>query len=45
MKRLLFGDIGQLIQHNPSLAVLAVFVGGMMTASNPSVLGMEFSPN
>src|SRR4030042_2232431 len=36
----LFGDIGQLIQHNPWLAVLAVFVGGMTTASNPCVLAM-----
>lgn len=36
----LFGDISQLIQHNPWLAVLAVFVGGMTTASNPCVLAM-----
>ena len=36
----LFGDIGQLIQHNPWLAVIAVFVGGMTTASNPCVLAM-----
>jgi cytochrome c biogenesis protein CcdA len=35
-----FGDIGQLIQHNPWLAVIAVFVGGMTTASNPCVLAM-----
>jgi len=36
----LFGDIAQLIQHNPWLAVLAVFVGGVTTASNPCVLAM-----
>ena len=36
----LFGDVTQLIQHNPWLAVLAVFVGGMTTASNPCVLAM-----
>jgi cytochrome c biogenesis protein CcdA len=36
----LFGDIGRLIQHNPWLAVIAVFVGGMTTASNPCVLAM-----
>jgi len=36
----LFGDVAQLIQHNPWLAVLAVFVGGANTASNPCVLAM-----
>jgi hypothetical protein len=36
----LFGDIGQLIQHNPWLAVVAVFIGGATTASNPCVLAM-----
>ena len=36
----LFGDISQLIQHNPWLAVLAVFIGGATTASNPCVLAM-----
>ncbi len=36
----LFGDIAQLIQHNPWLAVLAVFIGGATTASNPCVLAM-----
>lgn len=36
----LFGDITQLIQQNPWLAVLAVFVGGATTASNPCVLAM-----
>ena len=35
-----FGDIGQLIQHNPWLAILAVFIGGATTASNPCVLAM-----
>jgi len=36
----LFGDISHLIQHNPWLAVLAVFIGGVTTASNPCVLAM-----
>lgn len=36
----LFGDVAQLIQQNPWLAVLAVFVGGATTASNPCVLAM-----
>jgi len=36
----LFGDIPQLIQHNPWMAVLAVFIGGATTASNPCVLAM-----
>ena len=35
-----FGDVSVLIQHNPWLAVAAVFVGGLMTASNPCVLAM-----
>jgi len=36
----LFGDIGQLIQQNPWLAVVAVFAGGATTALNPCVLAM-----
>jgi cytochrome c biogenesis protein CcdA len=36
----LFGDVSALIQNNPWLAVLAVFVGGATTASNPCVLAM-----
>jgi cytochrome c biogenesis protein CcdA len=36
----LFGDIQQLIQHNPWLAMVAVFIGGVVTASNPCVLAM-----
>lgn len=36
----LFGDIQQLIQHNPWLAIVAVFIGGVITASNPCVLAM-----
>lgn len=36
----LFGDIAQLIQNNPWLAVVAVFIGGATTASNPCVLAM-----
>lgn len=36
----LFGDISQLIQQNPWLAPFAVFIGGVMTASNPCVLAM-----
>jgi len=40
MMQNLFGDITQLIQHNPWLAVLAVFIGGATTASNPCVLAM-----
>jgi len=36
----LFGDIGLLLQSNPWLAVPAVFLGGIMTASNPCVLAM-----
>jgi cytochrome c-type biogenesis protein len=36
----LFGDISQLLQHNPWLAVVAVFFGGVTTALNPCVLAM-----
>jgi len=36
----LFGDIGQLIQQNPWLAIVAVFIGGATTALNPCVLAM-----
>lgn len=36
----LFGDVSALVQHNPWLAVVAVFIGGIMTASNPCVLAM-----
>lgn len=36
----LFGDISQLIQNNPWLAFVAVFIGGILTASNPCVLAM-----
>ncbi len=36
----IFGDIGLLVQHNPWLAVVAVFIGGATTASNPCVLAM-----
>jgi cytochrome c-type biogenesis protein len=36
----LFGDVSTLVQHNPWLAVVAVFIGGTMTASNPCVLAM-----
>lgn len=36
----IFGDISALIQSNPWLAVVAVFVGGVATASNPCVLAM-----
>jgi len=34
------GRVGEYIQHSPHLAVLAVFVGGVLTASNPCVLAM-----
>ena len=37
----LLGDVSQLIQHNPWLAVIAVFIGGITTASNPCVLAMS----
>lgn len=36
----LLGNVSQLIQHNPWLAVVAVFIGGITTASNPCVLAM-----
>jgi len=36
----LFGDVSQLLQQSPWLAVVAVFVGGVTTASNPCVLAM-----
>jgi len=36
----LFGDVALLLQNNPWLAVPAVFLGGVMTASNPCVLAM-----
>src|SRR4030065_1904809 len=37
----LFGDIQQLLQHSPWLAVVAVFAGGVTTALNPCVLAMS----
>ena len=36
----LFGDVSALLQSNPWLAVVAVFLGGMTTALNPCVLAM-----
>lgn len=36
----MLGDVSQIIQHNPWLAVIAVFIGGITTASNPCVLAM-----
>ena len=36
----LLGDINLLIQTNPWMAPLAVFLGGALTASNPCVLAM-----
>jgi cytochrome c-type biogenesis protein len=36
----LLGNIQQIIQTNPWLAPLAVFLGGALTASNPCVLAM-----
>jgi cytochrome c biogenesis protein CcdA len=36
----LFGDISQILQTSPWLAPLAVFAGGLLTASNPCVLAM-----
>ena len=36
----LFGDVSLLLQNNPWLAIPAVFLGGVMTASNPCVLAM-----
>lgn len=34
------GNLGQYINSNPWLALVAVFVGGILTASNPCVLAM-----
>ncbi len=34
------GTVGQLIQSNPWVAVAAVFLGGLLTATNPCVLAM-----
>jgi cytochrome c biogenesis protein CcdA len=34
------GNAGQYLQTNPWLALVAVFLGGMLTASNPCVLAM-----
>lgn len=36
----LFANINQIIQTNPWLAFIAVFIGGALTASNPCVLAM-----
>ena len=36
----LLENAGQYIQTNPWLGIVAVFVGGMLTASNPCVLAM-----
>lgn len=36
----LFGDLQQVLQHTPWLAVVAVFLGGVTTALNPCVLAM-----
>ena len=36
----ILGDITLIIQNNPWLAPLAVFLGGVLTASNPCVLAM-----
>ena len=36
----LFGDVSALLQHNPWLAIVAVFLGGVTTALNPCVLAM-----
>jgi len=36
----LFGDLQQILQHSPWLAVVAVFFGGITTALNPCVLTM-----
>ena len=33
-------NAGQYINTNPWLAIVAVFVGGILTASNPCVLAM-----
>lgn len=34
------GNLGQYVNSNPWLALVAVFVGGVLTASNPCVLAM-----
>ena len=34
------GNVGQTIHTNPWLAIVAVFIGGLLTASNPCVLAM-----
>lgn len=36
----LFSNVNELIQTNPWLAFLVVFLGGLLTASNPCVLAM-----
>ena len=36
----LFGNIEQLIQNNPWLALIVTYLGGLVTASNPCVLAM-----
>jgi cytochrome c-type biogenesis protein len=36
----LFGDLQQVLEHTPWLAVVAVFLGGVTTALNPCVLAM-----
>jgi len=40
MMQSLLGNINQIIQTSPWLAFVAVFVGGLLTASNPCVLAM-----
>lgn len=36
----LIGNVGQTIATNPWMAIVAVFLGGLLTASNPCVLAM-----
>ena len=36
----LVANVGQYLHTNPWLALIAVFIGGMLTASNPCVLAM-----
>ncbi|MHB8094955.1 MAG: cytochrome c biogenesis CcdA family protein, partial [Candidatus Aminicenantales bacterium] len=36
----IFGDLQQILQHSPWLAIVAVFFGGLTTALNPCVLAM-----
>ena len=36
----LVANAGQYINTNPWLAIAAVFIGGILTASNPCVLAM-----